>query len=156
LNGCNRMMQVTFAAGHDGGAAFSPNGKQIAYHSTENGYFDIYVLNLDGTGTNRLTFYPTTMDVWPQWSADGGKIIFHSERDGNSEIYSMNADGSNPVNLTNNPALDRVPRFTADGQHIVFRSERSGESNLTIMNLDGSAVHAVAGDNGFMDLHPDS
>jgi Tol biopolymer transport system component len=156
LNGCGRMSQATFSAGHEGGAAFSPDGTQLAYHSTENGYYDIYVLNLNGTGTNRLTFYPETMDVWPQWSANGKQIIFHSERDGNSEIYVMNADGSNAQNLTNNPALDRVPRFAADGQTIIFRSERSGESNLYVMGLDGSDVHPLSGDNGFMDLHPDS
>jgi Tol biopolymer transport system component len=156
LNGCGRMSQATFAAGHEGGAAFSPDGTQLAYHSTENGYYDIYVLNLDGTGTNRLTFYPETMDVWPQWSSDGKQIIFHSERDGNSEIYVMNADGSDARNLTNNPSLDRVPRFAADGQNIIFRSERSGESNLYVMGLDGSDVHPLSGDNGFMDLHPDS
>jgi TolB protein len=156
LNGCNRISQVTFAAGHDGGPAFSPDGSQLAYHSTQEGYYDIYVLNLNGTGTKRLTFYPQTMDVWPQWSADGKQIIFHSERTGNSEIFMMNADGSNQHNLTNNPALDRVPRYTADGQHIVFRSERSGESNLYMMRLDGSELHVIGGDNGMMDMHPDS
>ena len=37
------------------------------------------------------------------------KIAFAKHRDGDSEIYVMNADGSNPVNLTNDPAVDFAP-----------------------------------------------
>lgn len=156
---CGALEQITFGPGHEGGAAWSPDGTQIGYHSTqaaqaELGY-DIYVVNLDGTGTQRMTTFSTTMDVWPQWSPDGSQIIFHSERDGNSEIYIMDAAGSNQHNLSNNPALDRVPRFTPDGKHIVFRSERNGDSEIFIMNVDGSNPQRLT-DNDLRDMHPDS
>lgn len=161
---CGSMRQVTFSPAHEGGATFSPDGTQIAYHSTqaaqaELGY-DIYVVNLDGTGTERMTFFSQTMDVWPQWSPDGSQMIFQSERDNtlnttNSEIYIMNADGSNQHNLSNNSALDRVPRFTPNGNRIVFRSERDGDSEIFIMNLNGGNPQPIT-DNDMRDMHPDS
>jgi Tol biopolymer transport system component len=153
--GCSNMQRITFSTAHEGGPAFSPDGSKIAYHSTEAGYFDIYVVNLDGSGTNRLTNYTETMDVWPQWSADSSQILFHSERTGNSELFIMNADGSNQVNLSNNPSLDRTPRYSADGKHIIFRSERNGNSELYMMNLDGSNPQPIT-QSTLMNFYPDS
>jgi Tol biopolymer transport system component len=148
------IRQVTFNEQIDGGASFSPDGTQLAYHSTQNGYYDIYLMNLDGTGTQRLTFEPETMDVWPEWSPNGDSIIFHSERDGDSEIFVMDANGSNQTNLTNNDELERTPRYSADGTHIVFRAERDGISNIYIMEADGSNIQPVT-DSVLSDWYPD-
>jgi len=156
---CGAMEQITFGPYHEGGAAWSPDGTKLAYHSDDAATaelgFDIYVMDFTTGETQRMTNHPEAMDVWPQWSPDGSEMIFHSERDGNSEIYMMNADGTNQHNLSNNPALDRVPRFTADGNQIVFRSERNGDSEIYIMNLDGSNAHPLT-DNNVTDMHPDS
>lgn len=146
--------QITFNNETDGGASFSPDGTQIAYHSTQSGYYDIYVVNLDGSGTQRLTNQPETMDVWPEWSPEGDSIIFHSERDGDSEVFIMNADGSNQTNLTNNDTLERTPRFSADGTQIVFRGERGEESHIYIMDRDGRNVRQVT-DSVLTDWYPD-
>ncbi len=148
------IRQITFNNEIDGGASFSPDGTQIAYHSTQSGYYDIYVVNLDGSGTQRLTFEPETMDVWPEWSPEGDSILFHSERDGDSEIFIMNADGSNQTNLTNNDTLERTPRFSADGSQIVFRGEREGESHLYIMDRNGRNIRQLT-DSVLTDWYPD-
>lgn len=156
---CGATQQITFSPYHEGGAAWSPDGTQLGYHSNatatvELGY-DIYVFNFDTAETQRMTFHPEAMDVWPQWSPDGSQMLFHSERDGNSEIYIMNADGTNQRNISNNPALDRVPRFTADGEQVVFRSERNGDSEIFIMNVNGRNPQPLT-DNDLRDMHPDS
>ena len=148
------MQRVTFDAAIDGGASFSPDGTKLAYHSTQNGYYDIYVLDLETNRTERLTFYTETMDVWPEWSPSGDSIIFHSERDGDSEIFIMDADGRNQTNLTNNDTLERTPRFSADGSQIVFRAERDGISNIYIMDADGNNIRPLT-DNPLSDWYPD-
>ncbi|MGJ3238112.1 MAG: hypothetical protein ACFE0Q_05345 [Anaerolineae bacterium] len=152
LDGSIRRM--TFNEQVDGGASFSPDGTHIAYHSTQNGYYDIYMMTLDGRNTQRLTHNTETMDVWPEWSPDGQEIIFHSERDGNSEIYIMNRNGTDQRNLTNSDTLERTPRFSADGSQIVFRGERDGISNIYIMERDGSDVRPVT-DSTHSDWYPD-
>jgi Tol biopolymer transport system component len=51
----------------------------------------------------------------------------------------MGADGSNPVNLTNNPAVDYAPAYSPDGSKIAFASTRSGNDEIHRMNRDGSS-----------------
>lgn len=84
---------------------WSPDGTQIAFHSSRDGNKEIYVMNADGSGLTRLTDNAAS-DLRPAWSPDGTRIAFSSNRDGNMEIYVMGSSGSNPTNLTNNLAED--------------------------------------------------
>jgi Tol biopolymer transport system component len=99
---------------------------------------EIYVVNSNGTGANRLTTQPGA-DVSPAWSPDGSRIAFASERDGNFEIYVMNANGTNPVRLTNVGAADSRPAWSPDGSRIAFVSERDGNAEIYVMNADGTS-----------------
>jgi Tol biopolymer transport system component len=69
-----------------------------------------------------------------------GKIAFESERTGNKEIFVMDADGTDPVNLTNNPAIDVNPSWSPDGKKIAFNSDRDGNPEIYTMNADGTNV----------------
>jgi Tol biopolymer transport system component len=94
----------------DGGPAWSPDGKRIAFTSNRDGKFQIYVMNADGSNVQRLT-QSNANDTEPAWSPDGKRIVFSSDRDGNFEIYVMDADGRNPVRLTNLPTFDFGPAW---------------------------------------------
>jgi hypothetical protein len=87
--------------------SWSPDGTKIAVASNRDGNWEIYVVNADGSASQRLTNNPAS-DLRPRWSPDGTKIAFQTNRDGNQEIYSMNPDGSGQTNLTNNPANDTL------------------------------------------------
>jgi Tol biopolymer transport system component len=74
-------------------AAWSPDGTRIAFASTRDGNYEIYVMNADGSAPRRLTNDPQS-DYAPTWSPDGQRIAWRTNRDGNGEIYSMRADGT--------------------------------------------------------------
>ena len=69
---------------------------------------------------------------------DHGRIAFHTNRDGNYEVYTMDSDGSNPINLTNNPAVDEYAAVSPDGTKMVFDTNRNGNFEIYEMSLDGS------------------
>lgn len=85
---------------------WSPDGKRIAFQSTlDSADFDIYVVNVDGTGLSNLTpGLQDRDDQSPAWSPDSKQIAFQSRiagrEDAKWQIYVMQADGTNPVNLT--------------------------------------------------------
>jgi hypothetical protein len=112
----------------------------IAFETNQDGNYEIYVVQPDGSGRTRLTNVAAALDVDPSWSPDGRELAFESDRDkqGPSEIYAMGADGSNPRRLTTNPANDRGPQWSPLGRQIVFESNRDGNSELYAMNADGS------------------
>jgi hypothetical protein len=87
--------------------SWSPDGRKIAVASNRDGNWEIYVVNADGSGSQRLTNNPAA-DLRPRWSPDGTKIAFQTNRDGNQEIYSMNPDGTDQRDLTNNSSDDTL------------------------------------------------
>ena len=89
---------------------WSPDGQKLVFAASlgQNGPFDIYVANADGSGRTDLT-NSAANEGQAAWSPDGTKIAFVTDRDGNQEIYAMNRDGSGATNLTQNAALDEEP-----------------------------------------------
>ena len=117
-----------------GDIAFSTN--------RDNGDFEIYVTNLDGTEQTRLT-NSTGSDTNPRWSKDGSKIVFASIRGGVnlSQIYMMNADGSNQQRLTDPVFGGSFPAISPDGTKIAYNSSdgnSSSNAGIYTMNADGS------------------
>ena len=84
---------------------------KIAFATDRDGNYEIYIMNTDGTGLQRLTDNPAD-DSNPSFSPDGKKIVFQSNRDGSFDIYIMNADGTEQTNLTKSEAHDRYPSFS--------------------------------------------
>ncbi|MCE5280755.1 MAG: S-layer homology domain-containing protein [Deltaproteobacteria bacterium] len=106
-DGSNRH-KLTDNRAVDGGPAWSPDGKQIAFSSNRDGTFQIYVMKADGTDVRPLTS-GSANNIGPAWSPDGKWIAFSSDRDGSPytyQIYRMKADGSDLVRLTHSSGSD--------------------------------------------------
>ena len=119
--------------------SWSPDGRRIAFESSRDGDWDIYVMNADGKDIMQITD-DDAWDTSPSWSPDGRRIAFVSRRDGDFDIYVMNADGSGVVQLTDDDAGDGGPSWSPDGRRIAFTSDRDGDRDIYVMNADGSDV----------------
>jgi hypothetical protein len=84
--------------GSDTAPAASRDAKTIAFMSARDGNWEIYKINVDGSGLARLT-EDHAADGLPTWSPDGLSIAFASNRGGQWAIWVMNADGSNQRKL---------------------------------------------------------
>jgi TolB protein len=95
------VTRLTHDSAIDSSAAWSPDGKKIAYVSIDDNGWHIYSMNTDGSNVTRLT-QGESFNSRPAWTPDGRRIVF--EREGN--IYIMNADGSDVTNLTRHPSWE--------------------------------------------------
>src|SRR6266581_17169 len=94
--------------------AWSPDGTRIAFvRSKPDAFPELYVVNADGTGLQRLTTTLTTDEFDPAWSPDGTLIAFTAFvlGDGNKDLYVMAADGSSVARLTSDPAAELAPAW---------------------------------------------
>ena len=142
--GMNKVIRLDF----DGvfSPQFSPDGKEIVFSALEDGYSDLYIIDIETGELTRLTqdFFDC-MD--PKWSPCGNFIIFASDRaDGKPvnwsrinesyDIFIIDKEGISIQRITDNPYDDRDPDWSPDGKHIAFASDRNGIYNIFIANLD--------------------
>ncbi len=129
--------QITYQAGIQEQAAWSPTGQWIAYAAKIGKKHAIHVIRSDGEDRRQLT-NGTSDDVLPAWSPDGVRIAYSSDRGGNADIWIMNADGSGARPLAQSSGSDTRPAWSPDGRGILFATNRSGRFEIWVMNADGS------------------
>jgi TolB protein len=74
------------------------SGSTVAFMSARDGNWEVYAVNMDGSGLTRLT-NNSTNDGLPTWSPDGKSIAFVSNRSGAWAIWVMDASGDNQRKL---------------------------------------------------------
>lgn len=110
---------------------------KIAFVSKRDGNSEIYTINEDGSGLNRLTNNKSE-DFMPQWSPDGTKILYISKNGNKNEIWVMNQDGSEPVRVAEDCDLDYPPSWSPDGQKILLSVRPGLRQNLIFtVNANG-------------------
>lgn len=84
---------------------------RIAFSGMNNGRFDIFTINPDGSDLRRLTENQGNNED-PCWSPDGRYIVFSSNRDGRYHLYLMNANGQNQRKLTSKRGEQTSPSWS--------------------------------------------
>ncbi|HEU5213872.1 MAG TPA: hypothetical protein VFU10_13970 [Gaiellaceae bacterium] len=150
------LQRLTTDPGFDACAAYSADGRRIAYCSGQGGGpVQVWTMKQDGTDKQQVTHMSATA-IFPDFSPDGSKIVFCA---GTStfarDIYVINSDGSDLTRLTSGVGNNVYPAFSPNGRKIVFTSNRTGTSQVWLMNADGSNQTQLTFDSQPKDQVPD-
>ena len=117
------------------GVGWTPDD-QIVYSSNASGYYDLWMINPDGSNPRRLTESKGESNIFPAASPDGRFIVFCSDRAGENNIWRVDIDGRNPVQLTRGKD-EYHATFSPDGRWVIYDSSAGSTSNLWKVSIEG-------------------
>jgi len=150
------LRRLTTDPGFDACAAYSADGRRIAYCSGQGGGpVQVWTMKQNGTDKQQVT-HMSGVAIFPDYSPDGSKIVFAAQPAGATgrNIYVVPSDGGTPQQLTT-VGNNVYPAFSPDGSKIVFTSNRTGTSQVYVMNADGSGQTQLTFDPQPKDQVPD-
>ncbi|PHS24746.1 MAG: amidohydrolase [Robiginitomaculum sp.] len=124
---------------------YSPDGKQIAFLSDQDGSENLYIANADGSKPKKRSSMSKGDGMSPAWSADGN-YVFISQISGGigaNEIWMYHKLGGKGVQITKSkPKGDKTPRDkqpnaqgvspSADGRYLYYATRLGGfQYNMT-------------------------
>ena len=114
-------IRLTSSEGAETDAAFSPDGRWIAFTGQYDGNTDVYLMPATGGQPQRLTWHPSA-DVAQGWTPNGD-ILFRSGRDGVPtqlwKFYTVSPSGGLPTTLALPQAY--LGGMSADGTHLAYQ-----------------------------------
>ncbi len=114
---------------------------RIAFVANEGSAKELFVMDLDGAGLQRLTA-DHSIALSPAWSPEGSLLLFTSYRDGNGpRIYVIPSAGGKTYLISGRPGNNTTPAYSPDGQSIA--ATLSVDGNPEIYRLDARGRNPV-------------
>lgn len=111
--------------GADGGAAWSPDGRWIAFTSARTGQGDLYLLDAHqiDQAPRRLTNVADGSELYPTWSPDGTRLAFVAHSDKGDGIWLIeDLSTGSARQLFSFGHTQTRPSFSPDGKRLAFYS----------------------------------
>ena len=126
--------------------ALSPDGKKLAYLTSEKQDFAITSLKIYDFETQKKTKLKGWIDTRIGWSPDGEEIVFVRNKGGFNDLYIYNlaADKERRISAR---LRAKDPSFSPDGQRIAFVHNEDGTNNLGLVNRDGTDLVYLTNNN---------
>ncbi len=105
-----------------GGAAWSPDGKEVVFVSNISGRNNLWLVPSDGGWPRQLTV-SDQRQTQPTWSPDGKWIAYMSDYDGDEQwdIFMVSPKTGMVVNLTSTREIaEEHPRWSPDGRYLAY------------------------------------
>ena len=122
--------------------AWSPDGRQLAYVSFEQGNSAIYLQNVS-TGARELISSGRGINGAPAFSPDGSKMALTLSRSGNPEIYVRDMTTGRMQQITQHWSIDTEPAWSPNGRWLYFTSDRGGRPQIYRVPATGGSPERV-------------
>ena len=122
---------------------WSPGGNQIAFTSNRTGRPQVYVMNIDGSGTYRLPIPDAEVDR-ATWAPSPYNEIAYAARNGpgyDIKIHELSTGTTRQ--LTFSEGTNESPAYSPSGRHLAFTSTRSGLVQVFTIGRDGNGLRQI-------------
>lgn len=138
--------RLTDHPAEDYGAAWSPDGRTLAYVSKRTGRSEVFLADADGANPRRLVDAGTARTYGPSWSPDGRHLAYYREvGDGADQVHVIRADGTGDVNVTRDGFNNVYPGWTPGGRVVYGQGRKGGPPLAFTVAPDGSGKAPLLG-----------
>src|ERR1039457_7196026 len=119
--------RLTSGPGFESDAAFSPDGKILAFSGEYDGNVDVFTVPASGGVPKRVTFHPDA-DRVVGWTPDGARILFRSNRLSQSrytQLFTVAAEGGLPEVLP--LPMGCMGAYSPDGKRMLYAPLDGGQ-----------------------------
>ena len=151
--------RLTFSAGRDDVAVWSPDSKRIVFASNRNGHFDLYEKPADGSSEERLLLKSDNDKRPTSWSRDGRHLIY-SEIDPKTQedlwVLPLPVSGypepaaQKPIPFLQTPFRETLARFSPDGRFVAYSSNESGTFEVYVRPFSAEKIGESASSGKWM------
>jgi eukaryotic-like serine/threonine-protein kinase len=131
---------LTSYQGSESDGALAPDGRSFVFVSNRSGTTDIWLRQVSGGETGRLTNDPNQESDLAY--APDGETVYFTRTDGEGQsIWRVGILGGQPLRVASD---GRAPALSADGRRLAYISGTRDDGTLAIIALDGAAVQTIA------------
>lgn len=136
--------RFTFGASVNMAPVWSPDGRQIAFSSNRQGYFDLFMKAVGANLDPKLLFRSDTNKIPTSWSPDGAYLAFDERSPSggtrtNIGLLSLSGTDPKPVTLMGSGADEREAQFCPVGHWIAYTSDETGRDEVYVTSYPQAA-----------------
>ncbi len=134
-----------------GAAAWSPDGKQVAYSDMDG---NVFVKATGGLSEARQLIKVVSVNQRPtSWTADGGTLVIDRQDPESWNLMTVSLAGNPaPRPLLATPAQETFGRVSADGKWLAFVSDETGRNEVYVMPFPNGEKEQVSSSGGDIPL----
>ena len=156
-----QVVQVTKGNPDNYSPSFSPSGKQIAFASSRSGNSEIYLMDVNGSNLQQVTFTPDFNEDAPRFLGDSLYLVHSREPKSAGEAHIvLQSDGTTPVytgiyatHLNREVTHEllplglgvRAPCLSSDWKRVVYEASRDRTLDLYTLDLHGIDLEDMEG-----------
>lgn len=125
---------------------------KIAFTGKRGKNSDIYVVNFDGSGVDKIT-KNNTITVLPHWSIDGKMLSFTSYIRGNPDLYLLDIPTRKMKRLSHFRGLNLSGPWSPDGTKLLLTLSKDGNEELYVMDYGTRKITRLTRDSA-IDVSP--
>lgn len=120
---------------------------KIAFSGRKGKITEIYVINFDGSGFEKLT-RANSLTVRPQWGVNGREICYTSYKDANPDLYGINLMNRKERKISRYMGLNLAGPWSPDGRYMLLTLSKDGNPEIYRMDTRTSTLKRLTFDYG--------
>ena len=134
------LTRLTFGK-DDGNPVWSPDGKHVAYQSSQAGSYNLYLRASDGSGSEERLTSDQDSSAPKCFTPDGKQLLFTRVRAGVPEIwvypFEKGGDSASARPFLQGPFRHEDAALSPDGRWLAYTSNESGKSEAYVTAFPG-------------------